>query len=121
MDPKTQTMVALGAAVGVNCIPCFDRIRTSSRQPLDRLPPMKARKSYPRFRKDFSLDQIQNALNPEQFFRINRNFIINIDYIDSIHAFSSSRLKISLIKAFSDNDLIVSRDRVGDFKNWMDR
>lgn len=69
---------------------------------------------------DYSLDQLQKMTNPEQFFRINRNFLVNINCIDEIIAYSSSRLKLKL-KSEISGDLIVSRDKVSEFKRWMDK
>lgn len=69
---------------------------------------------------DYSLDQLQKMLDPEQFFRINRNFLVNINCIDEIISYSSSRLKLKL-KSTTSGDLIVSRDKVAAFKRWMDR
>lgn len=66
---------------------------------------------------DYSLDQVERMINPGQFFRVNRNFLVNIDCIDEIVAYSSSRLKLKLGKT----EMIVSRDKVTEFKQWMDR
>ncbi len=53
--------------------------------------------------------------------RINRNFIICFEAIESILAYSSNRLKIK-IKGFDEKeDILVSRERVKAFKEWMDR
>jgi DNA-binding LytR/AlgR family response regulator len=69
---------------------------------------------------DYSLDQLQKKVNPEIFFRINRNFMIHIDSITEIFSYSSTRLKIKL-QNFSDEGLIVSRDKASEFKQWLDR
>lgn len=69
---------------------------------------------------DYSLDQIQKMVNPDHFFRINRNFLVNIDAIKEILGYSSSRLKLKLENC-NDENLIVSREKVTEFKNWMDR
>lgn len=69
---------------------------------------------------DYSLDQLQKMVDPEQFFRINRNFLVNINCIDEIISYSTSRLKLKLLSETS-GDLIVSRDKVSEFKHWMDR
>lgn len=65
-----------------------------------------------------TLDQLDEILNPATFFRINRKFIINIDSIKDIVAYSNSRLKIYL-KQFNDLEIIVSREKVSLFKNWL--
>jgi len=70
---------------------------------------------------DYSLDQLQGILDPRRFYRINRECIINIDAIDQIHTYSTSRLKLAL-KNEKENDLfIVSRDKVAEFKRWIDK
>ena len=69
---------------------------------------------------DFSLDQVQKKVDPEMFFRINRNFIINIQYISEMISYSSSRLKIKM-KDFEHEGLVVSRDKVSELKHWLDR
>lgn len=70
---------------------------------------------------DFSLDKIELLIDPKLFFRISRNFIINLNFIQDIIAYSSSRLKIIIKNQSVDEDLIVSRERVKEFKDWMDR
>lgn len=69
---------------------------------------------------DFSLDQVQQKINPELFFRINRSYIIHIDAISEIISYSTTRLKLKL-KNFTPDNLIVSRDKVPVFKHWLDR
>ena len=69
---------------------------------------------------DYSLDQLQKMIDPNLFFRINRNFLLNINSIDDIISYSTNRLKIKL-KNSKEEDLIVSRDKVSEFKSWMDR
>jgi DNA-binding LytR/AlgR family response regulator len=66
---------------------------------------------------DYSLDQLQKITDPLLFFRINRNFIVNINFIDEIVVYSTNRLKLKLDKI----EQIVSRDNVAEFKQWMDR
>lgn len=68
---------------------------------------------------DYSLDHLMNKLNPEYFFRVNRKFIININSIKDIMAYSNSRLKINL-KTKTEEDIIVSREKVKLFKKWIE-
>ena len=69
---------------------------------------------------DYSLDKLESIMNPSMYFRVNRNFIISFNSIIDIVSFSSSRLKITVLG--SDNDkIIVSRERVSTFKEWLDR
>lgn len=66
---------------------------------------------------DYSLDQLQKMVDPQSFFRINRNYLVNINSIDEIISYSTNRLKLKLGKT----EQIVSRDNVAEFKQWMDR
>ena len=69
---------------------------------------------------DYSLDQLQNLVDPGKFFRINRNHLINIGAIQDIYRYSSNRLGVKL-KMMDHLDMIVSREKVSDFKKWLDR
>lgn len=69
---------------------------------------------------DYSLDQVQKMVDPAKFFRINRNYLIHIDSIQDIYSYSSNRLGVKL-KMLDHLDMIVSRDKVSDFKKWLDR
>ena len=70
---------------------------------------------------DYSLDKIEEMIDSKMFFRINRNMIVNFLSIQDILAYSSNRLKISLRNWTEKEELLLSRDRVADFKVWMDR
>ncbi|MGB0838208.1 MAG: LytR/AlgR family response regulator transcription factor [Flavobacteriaceae bacterium] len=67
---------------------------------------------------DETLDEIEKQVNPQEFFRINRSCILHIDHIDQINAYSNSRLQIKP-KTPHDYELIIARDRVKNFKNWL--
>ena len=73
-----------------------------------------------RYDLDHSLDQLQTIIDPELFFRVNRNFLVNINCIQEIVAYSVTRLKLKL-EGSQEEGVIVSRDKVSDFKKWMDR
>jgi DNA-binding LytR/AlgR family response regulator len=68
---------------------------------------------------NYSLDQLEDSLDPAQFFRINRKFIVSFSAISDIISYSNSRLKVKLNSNNSD-DLIVSREKVQDFKKWLE-
>ncbi len=70
---------------------------------------------------DYSLDSLQKKLDPDKFFRINRSCIINVNQISDIINYSSSRLKIILKSDKPIYDIIVSKDKVGEFKKWIDK
>lgn len=68
---------------------------------------------------DQSLDQLQELINPLDFFRINRKLIISLPAIKEIHSYFNSRLLLKL-DPHADDEVIVSRERVANFKRWMD-
>jgi DNA-binding LytR/AlgR family response regulator len=70
---------------------------------------------------DYSLEQLQQMVDPDLFFRINRNVMINIEAVSKLVVYSSNRLKLVNHSGFNADELIVSRDKVSDFKRWMDR
>ncbi|HEY4788789.1 MAG TPA: LytTR family DNA-binding domain-containing protein [Bacteroidales bacterium] len=67
----------------------------------------------------YSLDQLEDLLDPSRFFRINRKFIVSSSSISDIISFSNSRLQVKLNSNKSD-DLVVSREKVQDFKKWLE-
>ncbi len=69
---------------------------------------------------DYSLEQLENLIDPLLFFRINRKYLISLNSIMDIITYSNSRLKIKLSNS-KDNDIIVSREKVQNFKKWLDR
>ncbi len=71
-----------------------------------------------RFPLDFNLDQIEQMLNPKNFFRINRQFIIGHHAIEEMKAHTRSRIIVKLSPA-SKLDTVVAIDRSHDFKNWL--
>ena len=68
---------------------------------------------------DYTLESLEDILDPRVFFRLNRTFILNINAIKDVLVYSNSRLKITLVQEF-DKEIIVSREKVGDFKEWFD-
>jgi len=68
---------------------------------------------------DYTLDQLEELLNPSLFFRLNRKYIAQLDAIEEVYAYSNSRLKVKL-KSCDDNDILVSREKVGKLKEWLD-
>ena len=67
---------------------------------------------------DYSLDELEQMLDPKQFFRINRKFIVNPNSIEKIHTYFNNRLKLQL-RPDPETEVLVSRERVADFKNWL--
>ena len=71
-----------------------------------------------RYPLDQSLDQIEHDLDPSRFFRINRQFIVKMDAIEEMIAYSKSRVKLKLNPP-SEEEAIVSKERSPDFKKWL--
>lgn len=68
---------------------------------------------------DYKLETLEEMLDPQTFFRVNRTFIIEINAIKDVLVYSNSRLKIILNMDF-DREIIVSREKVNAFKKWFD-
>ncbi|MEX1241494.1 MAG: LytTR family DNA-binding domain-containing protein [Cyclobacteriaceae bacterium] len=68
---------------------------------------------------DYTLESLEHILDPALFFRLNRTFIVNINAIRDVLVYSNSRLKIIPIQDF-DREMIVSREKVNEFKEWFD-
>lgn len=67
---------------------------------------------------DTTLEQLEDELSPKEFFRVSRKFIISLCAIKEILVHSNSRLKI-ILNTYKNTEIIVSRERVSDFKNWI--
>ena len=67
---------------------------------------------------DYSLDKLENMLDSEIYYRINRQFIIHIKAIDEMYTYSKSRVKIELNPP-CEIETIASTERSGDFKKWL--
>lgn len=67
---------------------------------------------------DYTMDDLEDMLDPNQFFRISRAFYVSVNSIDQIHDYFGNRLLLNL-KPAVDKEAIVSREKVTDFKKWM--
>lgn len=67
---------------------------------------------------DYSLDKLTQVLNPRQFFRISRQFLVSLPAIQTIHTFSAGKLKLDL-QPKSRQEVFVSGDRMTEFKEWL--
>lgn len=66
-----------------------------------------------------TLDFLESELCPKTFFRVNRKFYLNINYIKDIISYTNSRLKIK-VQNPPEEEIIVARERVKDFKQWLE-
>ena len=67
-----------------------------------------------------TMENLENELNPKDFFRLSRKIIIHADAIDQIKPYQSNRLKLQLKGIAASEEIIISRERVADFKQWAD-
>ena len=72
-----------------------------------------------RYAIDYTLDQLESLVDINSFFRINRKVLIGMSSIEKVGSYFNSRLKINSTQ-LDDDSCIVSRDRVNDFKKWLD-
>ena len=69
---------------------------------------------------DYTLDQLEDCLDPASYFRINRKFLTQLHSITKINTYFNSRLKLELTPN-TELEVIVSRERVSNFKEWLDK
>lgn len=69
---------------------------------------------------DYTVEQVQHLVDPTHFFRICRKYLVHINAIEDIVVFTNSRLLLQL-KHSKERDAVVSREKVAEFKNWLDR
>lgn len=68
---------------------------------------------------DFSLDKLESLLNPEEFYRINRQAIIQYSSIEKINILSKSRIRVNITG--SADDFLVSTAKAHSFRLWLDK
>ncbi|HVU94871.1 MAG TPA: LytTR family DNA-binding domain-containing protein [Puia sp.] len=73
-----------------------------------------------RYLVDHTLEDLETMLDPTAFFRINRSIIVHAKAIESVRPFVNHRLRLFLKPPVRWDDIIVSRERVADFKKWAD-
>jgi len=67
---------------------------------------------------DYTMDELNDMLNPDNFFRISRSFFISVNSVGQIHDYFGNRLLLDL-KPETDKEAIVSREKVTEFKTWL--
>ncbi|MEL7271211.1 MAG: LytTR family DNA-binding domain-containing protein [Bacteroidota bacterium] len=68
---------------------------------------------------DTTLENLEDELSPDVFFRVSRKFYVNVNHIKDIISYTNSRLQIKMNR-FSEQEIVVSRERVKDFKLWLE-
>ena len=67
---------------------------------------------------DYTMDELDDMIDPQQYFRISRSFYVSAGCIDKIDDYFGNRLILGLRPAL-DKEALVSREKVSDFKKWM--
>ncbi len=73
-----------------------------------------------RFIINYTMEKLEPLLDPHDFFRLNRKVIVHSNAIDQVKPYFNNRLKIVLKNVKTDEDLVISRERVTAFKTWAD-
>jgi DNA-binding LytR/AlgR family response regulator len=67
---------------------------------------------------DYTMDELEDMLDPDRYFRISRSFYISVASVEQIHEYFGNRLLLHL-KPAVDKEAVVSREKVTEFKKWM--
>jgi DNA-binding LytR/AlgR family response regulator len=69
---------------------------------------------------DYTLDELEGMVNSKVFFRLNRQYLSQIEAIESISSYFNGKLKIQLNPMVSE-EVLVSRERASEFKQWLNQ
>ncbi len=69
---------------------------------------------------DYPLDQVEKMVDPARYYRISRQYLISLEAIQDIIAYTNSRLRLLLHQGEDHKEVIVSREKVNSFKDWLD-
>ncbi|MEM9895288.1 MAG: LytTR family DNA-binding domain-containing protein [Bacteroidota bacterium] len=69
---------------------------------------------------DFTLDDLGQQVDPLQFFRANRQFIVGAEYIKVVHKYVKGKLLVEL-EGYTEDQIVVSTEKATSFKNWLDQ
>ncbi|MBG9378244.1 response regulator transcription factor [Panacibacter sp. DH6] len=69
---------------------------------------------------DYTLEKLESVLDPRQFFRLNRKIIVAIDSIAQVRPYYNSRLMLHLKDGHKSEDMVISRERVPEFREWAE-
>ncbi len=68
---------------------------------------------------EYTIESLRELLDPKEFFRVNRSYLVSLKAISDVVVYSNRRLKLSLNNS-RDREIVVSREKVGDFKRWFE-
>jgi DNA-binding LytR/AlgR family response regulator len=69
---------------------------------------------------DYTLEELEHLLDPHYFYRLSRKVLARIEAVKDIKAYPGGRLKVQLLPP-PEGEVVVSRERVPDFKGWLDK
>jgi len=69
---------------------------------------------------DQSLEDVENMLNPGEFFRLNRKYMTQLNSVKEIRSYSNGRIRVELLGC-DDRDIVLSREKTRAFKEWIDK
>jgi DNA-binding LytR/AlgR family response regulator len=69
---------------------------------------------------EHTMEKITALLNPEEFFRLNRRYIVRINAIQQVKPYFNGRLKLSVKGCQQSDEMVISRERVTEFKQWAE-
>ena len=69
---------------------------------------------------NYSMEKLESLLNPHDFFRVSRKVIIHSKYIDLVKPYANNRLKIILKGINLETEIIISREKVSEFRKWAE-
>jgi DNA-binding LytR/AlgR family response regulator len=67
---------------------------------------------------DYTIEELEQMLEPQQFYRVNRAFIVHIKAVAQIHNYFNGKLKLDIEPAI-DKEVLISREKATEFKEWM--
>jgi DNA-binding LytR/AlgR family response regulator len=68
---------------------------------------------------DYTLEELEDLLDPQQFYRLNRKYMATFESIGEVIAYTNSRLKIKLQSPVDQEDILISREKAEDFRVWL--
>jgi len=77
-------------------------------------------KSGTRYIVEHTMEKLEEQLDPRKFFHLTRKFIVNIEAIQQVKPYFNSRLKLSVLGAPQQEEMVISRDRVAEFRQWAE-
>lgn len=68
---------------------------------------------------EYTIESLRELVDPKEFFRVNRSYLVSLKAISDVVVYSNRRLKLSL-RENAHRDIVVSREKVSDFKKWFE-